>query len=138
MTLAIATTTTPVNVKALIENTLGAPALDWFEAIGAGDCVDNLKPAPDVYLWVLDKLGLAADDCLAIEDSANGLKAAREAGLKTLITFCPYTAGHDFSGGMAIADGLGEPAQPAQVRGREGPDECVIAMETLCEWHAEE
>ncbi len=119
--LAIATTTTPVNVQALIENTLGVAALDWFGAIGAGDCVDKLKPAPDIYLWVLDKLGLPAADCLAIEDSHNGLVAARAAGLKTLITYCPYTTEHDFSGAVAIADGLGDD----------------VHMEHLRQWHTD-
>ena len=136
MKLAIATTTTPVNVKALLENTLGAPALDWFDAIGAGDCVDNLKPAPDVYLWVLDKLGLPADECLAIEDSANGLRAARGADLKTLVTYCPYTAEHDFNGSMVIANGLGEQGQPALVRDGSGADERVIDVDILHQWHA--
>jgi beta-phosphoglucomutase-like phosphatase (HAD superfamily) len=104
--LAIATTTTPVNLQSLIESTLGAQALDWFDAIGAGDCVNNLKPAPDVYLWVLDRLNLSADQCLAIEDSANGLKAATDAGLKCLITSCPYTEHHDFDGAIDVRDSL--------------------------------
>ena len=118
--LAVATTTTPVNFQALIENTLGAEALDWFDVIGAGDCVDNLKPAPDVYLWVLDKLGLAAADCLALEDSANGLKAAMAAGLKMVITFCPYTAEHDFSGAIKVLDGFGEGVDIGYLRGWHG------------------
>lgn len=108
ITLAIATTTTPVNVKTLLENSIGAEALDWFDAIGAGDCVDNLKPAPDVYLWVLDRLNLNPSQCLAIEDSAGGLKAAMAAGVPTLITSCPYTAHHDFTGALEVVDGLGE------------------------------
>lgn len=102
--LAIATTTTPVNVQTLLENTLGAESLDWFKVIGAGDCVDNLKPAPDVYLWVLDRLQLAAGECLALEDSANGLKAATAANVQTVVTSCPYTAHHDFAGALAVFD----------------------------------
>lgn len=108
MTLAIATTTTPVNLQSLLESTLGAESLDWFSVIGAGDCVENLKPAPDVYLWVLDRLNLAAAECLAVEDSANGLKAAAAAGLPTLVTSCPYTAHHDFTGALAVLDGLND------------------------------
>ncbi|MHA1598636.1 MAG: HAD-IA family hydrolase [Alphaproteobacteria bacterium] len=104
LTLAIATTTTPVNVQTLLENTLGPESLDWFKAIGAGDCVENLKPSPDVYLWVLDRLGLEPDVCLALEDSANGLKSASAAGLQTIVTHCPYTAHHDFDGALAVFD----------------------------------
>ncbi|NQU58928.1 MAG: HAD-IA family hydrolase [Rhodospirillales bacterium] len=109
LTLAIATTTTPVNFRSLIESTLGREALDWFTAIGAGNCVENLKPAPDIYLWVLDRLGLDPSRCLAFEDSANGLKAATGAGLQALITHCPYTRDHDFTGALAVLSGLGEP-----------------------------
>jgi len=108
LTLAIATTTTPVNLQSLIESTLGSEALDWFDVIGAGDCVENLKPAADVYLWVLDRLNLTADQCLAIEDSANGLKSALAAGVPTLVTSCPYTAHHDFMGAAAVLDDLGD------------------------------
>lgn len=102
--LAIATTTTPINVQTLLESTIGPAALDWFKVIGAGDCVDNLKPAPDVYLWVLDRLGLEAGQCLALEDSINGLAAATAAGLGTVITHCHYTADHDFTGALAVFD----------------------------------
>jgi phosphoglycolate phosphatase-like HAD superfamily hydrolase len=45
--LAIATTTTPANVDALIAHTLGVDALGWFEVIGAGNVVPNLKPETD-------------------------------------------------------------------------------------------
>ena len=134
--LAIATTTTPVNLQSLIESTLGAEALDWFEAIGAGDCVDHLKPAPDVYLWVLDRLNLDPSRCLAFEDSANGLKAATGAGLKTLVTSCPYTAHHDFSGAMAVLDGFGEPDNP--IRQTSGPEagQGWVNVDLLKRWHA--
>ena len=47
--------------------------------VGAGDTVANKKPAPDIYQWVLAQLALPASACLAIEDSANGLKASRGA-----------------------------------------------------------
>ncbi len=134
--LAIATTTTPVNVQALIENNLGAQALDWFDAIGAGDCVENLKPAPDVYFWVLDKLGLPGAACVALEDSANGLKAAVAAGVMTVVTHCPYTRDHDFSGAVAVADGLGEADRPAHFDAGDSFGKTVIDIETLRLWHA--
>lgn len=116
LTVAIATTTTPVNVQSLLEATIGAQALDWFAAIGAGDCVENLKPSPEVYLWVLDKLGLEPSECLAVEDSANGLKAAMAANVPTLITHCPYTQHHDFTGALAVMDGLGDNVDVAELR----------------------
>ena len=65
------------------------------------------KPAPDIYLWVLARLGLPAADCLAVEDSAHGLKAARAAGIPTLVTENGYTRGQDFTGAVAVLPDLG-------------------------------
>ena len=100
--LAIATTTTSENISALLAPDL----LALFEKVGAGDTVPNKKPAPDIYLWVLAQLGLPPAACLAIEDSANGLRAARGAGLPTLITEAQYTQGQDFSGALAVLPDL--------------------------------
>lgn len=86
---AIATTTSPENVHALLAATLGPEAPGWFEVIGAGDVVAAKKPAPDIYHWVLDRLGLPAAACVAIEDSAAGASAALAAGLPTLVVRCP-------------------------------------------------
>ena len=106
--LAIATTTTPENITALLAPDL----LALFEKVGAGDTVANKKPAPDIYLWVLAQLGLPASACLAIEDSANGIKASRAAGLATVITRTAYTDDHDFSGALALLPDLGEVSVP--------------------------
>jgi HAD superfamily hydrolase (TIGR01509 family) len=105
--LAIATTTSPENVSALLRASLAPDAERWFEVIGAGDAVSAKKPAPDIYLWVLDRLGLPAAACLAIEDSVNGLRAARAAGLPTLVTEAQYTRDEDFLGALSILPDLG-------------------------------
>lgn len=110
--LAIATTTTPANVTALLEHALSAEAVGWFEVIAAGDVVPAKKPAPDIYDYALAQLGLAPGDCLAFEDSENGLRSARGAGLKTVITVNDYTRDHDFTGAVLVLDQLGEPGQP--------------------------
>ncbi|MBS1144929.1 MAG: HAD-superfamily hydrolase subfamily variant 3 [Proteobacteria bacterium] len=104
--LAIATTTTPENVTALLRATLGPDAPGWFAVIGAGDIVPAKKPAPDIYRWVLDRLALPAENCLAIEDSANGLRAALGAGLRCLITPNDYTASEDFAGAWQVLPDL--------------------------------
>ena len=104
--LAIATTTTPENVTTLLSASLAPEAINWFEVIGAGDIVPKKKPAPDIYLWVLERLGLPPEDCLAIEDSANGLKSAMAARLPTLITRSIYTAREDFTGALAVLPDL--------------------------------
>lgn len=104
--LAIATTTTPENVTTLLAASLAPDATEWFEIIGAGDIVPKKKPAPDIYLWVLERLGLPPEACLAIEDSANGLKSAVAARLPTLVTTSIYTADEDFSGALAVLPDL--------------------------------
>ncbi|PKO87253.1 MAG: haloacid dehalogenase [Betaproteobacteria bacterium HGW-Betaproteobacteria-12] len=106
--LAIATTTSPENVEALLRATLGAEAPGWFEVIGAGDVVPAKKPAPDIYHWVLERLALPAAACLAVEDSANGLHAAQTAGIPTLVTLSEYTVEQDFAGAMLILRDLGQ------------------------------
>jgi HAD superfamily hydrolase (TIGR01509 family) len=88
---AIATTTTPENVTQLIDVTLGAGGHALFEAVGAGDVVPAKKPAPDIYHWVLEQLGLPAHECLAIEDSAVGARAAQAAGVPVLLARSRYT-----------------------------------------------
>lgn len=104
--LAIATTTTPENVAALLRASLDPAAESWFEVIGAGDVVPAKKPAPDIYFWVLERLQLPATACLALEDSANGLKSGRAAGIPTLITENAYTRGQDFAGALAVLPDL--------------------------------
>ncbi len=119
--LAIATTTTPANVDALLETTLGHHSRDWFEIIGAGDVVPAKKPAPDIYDYVLAHMQLAPDACMAFEDSANGLRASLGAGIQTVVTINDYTRDHDFEGAAVVLDQMGEPNQPAQVLASRAP-----------------
>ena len=113
--LAIATTTTPENVTALLKYTLGEDSLNWFEVIAAGDIVPAKKPAPDIYLWALEKLQLKPEVCLALEDSENGLKSSLGAGLRTVVTINDYTEKHNFAGASLVLSDLGEPNAPCQV-----------------------
>ena len=113
--LAIATTTTPANVTSLLTHTLGADAIDWFEVIAAGDVVPAKKPAPDIYTYAMEKMNLSSEQCLAFEDSYNGLLSSKGADLKTIITINDYTAGHDFSGADLVLSDFGEPDQSMKV-----------------------
>ena len=105
--LAIATTTTPENVEALLRAAMAPDAMSWFEVIGAGDVVPAKKPGPDIYHWVLERLDLAPDACLALEDSENGLAASLGAGIPTLVTENAYTRGQNFTGALAVLPDLG-------------------------------
>ncbi|MFC1690161.1 HAD family hydrolase [Pseudomonadota bacterium] len=120
--LAVATTTTPENVIALLSATLGEQSFGWFDVIAAGDCVPDKKPAPDIYFLALEKLGLDADECLALEDSDNGVKSSTGAGIKTLVTVNEYTRDQDFTGAAAVLSQLGEPDNGFEVlAGYTGP-----------------
>ena len=112
ITLAIATTTSFPNVVALLEKYLD---LDWFEVIAAGDIVPAKKPAPDIYHYVVNRLGLSPDNVLVIEDSDNGLESAIAAGLTTIVTVNNYTEQQDFSNAALVVSDLGEPDQPCRV-----------------------
>lgn len=113
--LAIATTTTPANVTALLRTTLGPDAAGLFECIGAGDMVAAKKPAPDIYRFVLDRMGLAPGRCLAVEDTPNGLRAALGAGIAAVITTSLYGGTAGFDGALMVLDGLGEADAPCRV-----------------------
>jgi HAD superfamily hydrolase (TIGR01509 family) len=104
--LAIATTTTPANIDALLTATFGEEGHDLFEVICAGDSVPNKKPAPDVYLLALEKLGLPAEKCVAIEDSRNGLLSSHAAGIPTIVTPGIYTHDQDFAEAALVVDDL--------------------------------
>ncbi|MDP3884469.1 HAD-IA family hydrolase [Hydrogenophaga sp.] len=106
--LAIATTTSPVNIAALMRSAIG---LDWrshFLAIGDASNAPVKKPNPQVYMKVLADMGMRAADCVAFEDSSNGLRAARAAGLDTIITPNGFTAHHDFAGALRVVPNLSE------------------------------
>ena len=125
--LAIATTTTPENVTALLAAVPQPGLVDWFEVIAAGDVVREKKPAPDIFELALAQLNLPASACVAIEDSENGVRSALGAGLEALlVTTSSYTEQQDFAGAPLVVDQLGEPGAPATAaRGDLGGAECV-------------
>ena len=106
--LAIATTTSHGNIDALLSQALGMRWAGEFDAIVAGDDVRDKKPAPDVYLEVLARLKLNASDCVAIEDSANGLIAALRANIPVLITRSMFFRDDDLSDARFVLDDLSE------------------------------
>jgi len=134
--LAIATTTTPENVYALLECSGDRDLPGWFEVVAAGDVVAEKKPAPDIYLLAMDRLGLTPRSCVAIEDSDNGTRSALGASIRALlVTVNGYTINQDFSGAALVTDGLGDAGAPARVLrgGLEGAG--VIDLEVLDVMH---
>jgi HAD superfamily hydrolase (TIGR01509 family) len=116
--LAIATTTSPVNIAVLLRNAIGPDWKELFVVIEDASTAPKKKPHPQVYVQTLARLGLPAANCLAIEDSSNGLRAAVSAGLKTIITQNRFTAHHDFSDALQVL-----------------PDLSGVSVEQLRTWH---
>jgi HAD superfamily hydrolase (TIGR01509 family) len=133
--LAIATTTTPANVTALLENTLGEDGESWFEVIAAGDIVPAKKPAPDIYTYAMEQMNLTPEACIAFEDSENGILASQGARLKTIITVNGYTESHDFNGAVIVLDSFGEPDQPFHVLKGDAGDKSYLDVELVKQLH---
>jgi HAD superfamily hydrolase (TIGR01509 family) len=108
ISLAIATTTTEANVKALDAAVGGRLKLGQFDTIVGGITVPEKKPNPKVYQVALEKLGLDSSEAIAIEDAGAGVAAARGAGLRCLASPCFYTMEHDFSQATAIVQSLAD------------------------------
>lgn len=77
-----------------------------FAVVVSGDDVRHGKPAPDCYLLALERLGLPAGDCLALEDTEHGLAAARGAGIRCLALPTAMSRHHDFTQAAAVLDGM--------------------------------
>lgn len=106
--LAVASTSAERSVRAVLEHAVGADAAAGFRVF-AGDIVPAKKPAPDIYLLALRELGLAPAEAVAIEDSANGLRAALGAGIRTVVTVSSYTRDENFDGAALVISSLGDP-----------------------------
>jgi len=110
--LAIATTTSRPNVEALLAACAPLPA---FDVIAAGDEVAAKKPAPDIYMLALARLGLPAGACVALEDTLNGLRSAQAAGLGCIVTISAYGGTGPFEGAACVVNHLGDPGEPAEI-----------------------
>jgi HAD superfamily hydrolase (TIGR01509 family) len=104
--LAIASTTTSANVDALLAANLRDHRDVAIDVVACGDQVPAKKPAPDIYRLALGSLRLPAEDCVAFEDSMNGLRAAKAAGLATVVTPSPWTVHEDFAGADLVLPSL--------------------------------
>jgi HAD superfamily hydrolase (TIGR01509 family) len=135
LTLAIATTTTPENVTALLTHTLGADSLKWFDVIAAGDIVPAKKPAGDIYNYAMKAMNVTPEQCLAFEDSRNGILSSLDANLTTLVTINDYTRDHDFSGAALVLNNLGEPDQPFKVLSGDTGNHNMVDCELLLKIH---
>jgi len=111
ISMAIATCTSTANVETVLKSALGEDALSYFETLVSCDLVADKKPSPVVYQYALANLGLKPENCIVLEDTSNGNRAALAAGIRTVITTHPLTVDEDFSDASLVIDQLGEPGK---------------------------
>ena len=107
--VAVASTSAEPSVRAILERAAGPDRAARFDVVLAGDVVAHKKPAPDIYLLALERLGVPPADALVIEDSRNGLLAATAAGLPCVMTVNGYTEEEDNSEAILVVSSLGDP-----------------------------
>jgi HAD superfamily hydrolase (TIGR01509 family) len=104
--VAVCTTSNEQAAKAITEKILSDIK---FEIVLAGDVVKNKKPDPEIYNLALEKLGLKPDEVIVVEDSKNGVKAAKASGANVIVTTNHYTEKEDVEAGDVIVSCLGDP-----------------------------
>ena len=133
--LAVCSTSAEPSVRAILEAAVGPEVAAEFLVL-AGDVVPTKKPAPDIYLLALERLGIDAREAIVVEDSRNGLLAAVAAGLTTVVTVNGYTQDEDFSEAALVVSSLGDPGGIETTviadRGGASPD-AFVTLEDLAQ-----
>jgi HAD superfamily hydrolase (TIGR01509 family) len=106
--LAVASTSAKPSVDAVLAHVVGESTAKQFTIL-AGDIVTAKKPAPDIYLLAVKNLGIPPQNCVAIEDSRNGLLSADSAGIQVLVTTSWFTAAENFAEARLVVSALGDP-----------------------------
>lgn len=106
--LAVCSTANERAVNLVVERLLGPKRKAKFDLILAGDVVSKKKPDPEIYNLALQRLDLKPNECVVIEDSRNGLLAAKTAGIYCVITTNSYTKDEDFTEADVVVSELGD------------------------------
>jgi dihydroxyacetone kinase phosphoprotein-dependent L subunit len=114
--LAVASTSAPEAVNAVLRHAVGEATAGRFSAVLAGDVVKAKKPAPDIYLMAARELGVPPEACVVVEDSNNGVESAYAAQMQCVVTVSGYTREEDFSHASIVVTCLGDPGgEPCEV-----------------------
>jgi len=119
--VAVCSTSSVDAVTTIVRTLLGKERLAKMQ-IFAGDMVKNKKPAPDVYLLAATTLKVDPTRCWVVEDSEIGLRAAKGANMRCVVTKSIYTANENFASAEATADVCIENLD----RGRDGAVTCYF------------
>ena len=129
---AVCTTSNEQAAKAITEKTLADIP---FDLVLAGDVVSRKKPDPEIYDLALSSLGLKPEEAFVVEDSRNGVQAAKAAGLRVVVTTNYYTGQEDVSAGDVIVTCLGEPGGPrCELRKGDLPFDGVLHVEQVLKY----
>lgn len=118
--LGIGSTSNIDSVTTLLRSVLGETTFGYFDAILAGDVVKRKKPDPEIYQRNAERLNVPPETCCVVEDMVIGLRAAKAAGMKCIVTRSWYSKTDDFTGADLVVDSLGEPG-----------DRTVVTIDTL-------
>ncbi len=111
-----------------------------FDFVLAGDIVSNKKPDPEIYNLALEKTGFKPDECVVVEDSRNGVLAAKAAGLFIVATTNVYTESENLSDADLIVTCLGDPdGEHGELkRGGDGLDyDGILRVDQFVEYFSE-
>jgi len=110
--IGICTTSNEKAAKAILSSLLSEIKIDF---ILAGDVVRNKKPDPEIYYLALQKAGVSNREALVVEDSENGVLAAKAAGLKTIVTVNEYTRNENLSQADVVISSFGNDHEITQI-----------------------
>lgn len=103
--LAIASSSTPEEIAAVTE---ALQISSYFTRLVSGATVQHPKPAPDVFLKAVSELNLNTGECIILEDSSNGVKAACAAGIPAVGLINPNSGNQDLSQAAILIEGFEE------------------------------
>jgi HAD superfamily hydrolase (TIGR01509 family) len=112
LVLGVCTTSDQRVARTIAATSLKGIHLDF---VLAGDVVTRKKPDPEIYTLALQRSGLQADECIAIEDSKIGVEAAKNAGLFVVATPNEFTEREDLGAADVVVTSLGDPEAPGQL-----------------------
>ncbi len=108
VTLVVCSTSNERAVNNIVDTLLGSERKKKFAGIFAGDMAKMKKPDPEIYNLAIQELNLDPQKCVVIEDSRNGLLAAKAARFHCLVTTNGYTENEDFSEADKVVPELGD------------------------------
>ena len=103
--MAIVTSSRRVHFDVMHEKT---EISEFFEFVLAREDYGHSKPNPEPYVAALERLGIAAERCVAIEDTERGLTAARAAGLRCVVVPHEFTRECEFEGATAVIESVSQ------------------------------